>query len=242
MIKFIILCLAYLGLILLLPTGRYLFKRYKINRWCRVLNLHAHLDVFNKLYEGVDGFSLSKQARKDNDAFEYTYGEIEFLSFTALLSLTHPDENTRFYDLGSGTGKAVLAAAMVYKMASYCGVELFKDLYDISVKLQKHLNRLPEYEATAEKITFIHADFLTIDLSNATLIFINSTAFIGETWQSLNERLVETAIGATIITVSKTLTSSVFEIIKTTEINMSWGPATVYIQVHQGGTSEISGL
>jgi SAM-dependent methyltransferase len=235
MIKIFIICFAYLGVILLLPAGRYLYKKYKINQWCKALNLHAHFAVFNQLYESVDGFSLSKQARQDHDAFEYTYGEIEFLSFIALLSLTHPDENTRFYDLGSGTGKAVLAAAMVYDMESYCGVELFKTLYDVSVKQQKHLSRLPEYEGKAEKIEFIHADFLTVDLSKATLIFINSTAFVGETWQLLNERLVETAFGATIITISKKLTSSVFSITKTTKINMSWGPATVYIQVHQGG-------
>lgn len=234
MLDFILICLAYLVIILLVPTGRYLIKKYKISVWRKALNLDMHHACFLKLYESVDGFSLSKQARASGDAFEYTYGEIEFLSFIALISLTHPDQNTVFYDLGSGTGKAVLACAMVFDMRSCCGVELFESLYDASVRQQKHLARLPGYEAKAKTISFIHDDFLNVDLSSATLIFINSTAFVGETWQLLNQRLVETAVGATIITISKKLTSTVFAITRTTHINMSWGIATVYIQKHQG--------
>lgn len=70
--------------------------------------------MFQNLYEDVDGYSISRKARVKMDAFAYTYGEIEFLSFIALLSLVKPNENSVFYDLGSGTGKAVIAAAMVY--------------------------------------------------------------------------------------------------------------------------------
>lgn len=60
---------------------------------------------------------------------EYAYGEIKFMSFIALLSLTNPDADTVFYDLGSGIGKAVLACSMVFPIRKSVGVELFPELY-----------------------------------------------------------------------------------------------------------------
>lgn len=91
-------------------------QKRKIRRWQDALAISKHLAVFQQLYADVNGFALSKKARLGGDAFEYVYGEIEFESFTALLSLCHPNSSTIFYDLGSGTGKAVLACAMVFNV------------------------------------------------------------------------------------------------------------------------------
>lgn len=214
--------------LMLLPTCRYFKKQYKIKNWLKALDLKKHQAAFTKIYDSIDGFYLSKIARKDHDAFEYTYGEIDFLSFIALISLTHPDKNTRLYDLGCGVGKAIISCAMVYDMDLYCGIELFKDLHEVAVKQQKHLLRLPEYEINAKKISFICDDFLNVNLEDATLIFINSTAFVGLTWQLLNEKLAATS-AATIITVSKKLTTEMFTVVFSTRVNMSWGVATVFI-------------
>src|SRR3990167_7454451 len=79
-------------------------KKNKIKRWSKSLNLQHHGQVFETLVHDTDGFLLSRQARQGRDAFDYVYGEIDFLSFIALIALTHPHENTQFYDLGSGIG------------------------------------------------------------------------------------------------------------------------------------------
>lgn len=234
MIKFVLGFIVFICTLMVVPIYRYIVKKSKIKCWLKKLDIKNHEAIFDKLYSATNGFLISRQARQDRDAFEYTYGEIEFISFVALISLTHPNQNTKFYDLGSGTGRAVLACAMVFDMESCCGVELFEGLYEEAIKQKKHLSRLPGYEKKADLISFIHEDFLNVDLSNATLIFINSTAFVGLTWQLLNEHLAQVALGAIIITVSKKLTSSVFEVKKTTQINMSWGVATVYIHEYRG--------
>ena len=208
-------------------------KKNKIKRWANSLNLPQHSQVFNELFCNTDGFALSKLAREKQDAFAYTYGEIEFLSFIALIGLTHPDENTRFYDLGSGVGKAAIACALVFDLKQSCGIELFEPLHQEALTQKKRLARVPGYESKAERIQFIHNDFLQEDLGPATLLFINATTFIGDLWKQLSEKLGEVAGGATVITISKKLSSNAFKVIRTTQVNMSWGIVTAYIQEHQ---------
>ena len=87
------LCLLLVGLVLLIYP--YQKKRWLINSWQKSLNVPEHALIFHKLYSTVNGFNLSRKARNRQDALDYIYGEIEFLSFTALLSLTKPDHNPR---------------------------------------------------------------------------------------------------------------------------------------------------
>jgi hypothetical protein len=204
-------------------------KRWRINRWQNALDLPKHTLVFNQLYRSVDGFSLSRQARHQQDALDYIYGEIEFVSFIALLSLTKPDEHTVFYDLGSGVGKAVLACAMVYPVRQCVGVELLPELHECANQQKNQLATQAEYIESTKKIQFILADFLKVDLSDATLIFINSTTLFGETWEQLCNAVHRAPYVETIITTSKPLISDVFISKICTEIQMSWGIVSVYI-------------
>ncbi len=196
----------------------------------RKLSLKKHQIIFNMIFKDVNGFSLSKTARKQNDAPEYTYGEITFIPFIALLSQTKIDENTIFYDLGSGVGKAVIACSMVLPIKKSYGIELFTNLHSCALHQQIKLNKYPEYKHKADKIHFINDNFLNIDFKDATLIFINATAFIGETWDKLNAKFEVLKTPITIITTSKKISAKNFAIVKTTYVEMSWGIVVAYIQ------------
>lgn len=200
-----------------------------IKKWYCTLNLDQHYLIYQQLYEHTNGFALSKQARERNDALEYTYGEINFISFIALLSLAKPSKNTLFYDLGSGTGKAVLACAMVFKVQKSCGIELFAELHQAALEQKTRLNALPDYQSQANSIHFIHSNFLDINFNDATLIMINATAFFGETWLALNLKLEQLPTSVIVITTSKKLSSPAFSLIKTTVVEMSWGYVKAYI-------------
>jgi len=215
-----------LALVLSYP---YLCRQFKVIRWRRAWALDKHLAAFQQLFAGVDGFNLSRNARSAGDAFEYTYGEIDFISFIALLSLTKPDHTTVFYDLGSGIGKAVIACAMVFPVKKSCGIELFTTIHTAAVNQLALLRQLPAYVQAAEAIYFINDSFLHADFKDATLIFINATAFIGETWTHLNQRLATLHPGITVITTSKQLSSNKFTVIHTTRVQMSWGIVQAYI-------------
>ncbi len=221
--------LSLIGLLVLLAYYPRWQLQTDIQRWYNALNLKTHEAHYEELYKDIDGFSLSVQARVLHDALEYTYGEIDFVSFIALLSLTNPDANTIFYDLGSGTGKAVLACAMVFNVQKSCGIELFGPLNRVALKQQQRLQKLSAYLAQSNALHFIHANFLNYDFSEATLIFINATGFFGDAWLSVQQSLRQLKPGTMIITTSKPLNSDGFLLIKKTKVQMSWGRVFAFI-------------
>lgn len=221
-IIWILLFMALSGLVWL-PSKRW----WQLKRWRRSLHLDQHEACFLKLFNDVNGFLLSKDARRSHDAMEYTYGEIEFNSFIALISLTHPTSETIFYDLGSGVGKAVIACAMVYPVKKSCGIELFPLLHQAALTQQKRLQRIPAYQTA--NISFICTNFLHSDFQDATHIFINSTALFGESWQQLCEHLATLASETWIITTSKSLPATHFNLLYKTLISVSWGRVHAYI-------------
>ncbi len=225
----ILLLLIIISLFALLYP--YWQKRMAIKHWYNTLAIDKHKNNHLTLFRDINGFALSREARTTGDAIEYTYGEIDFVPFIALLSLVKPNMNTVFYDLGSGTGKAVLACAMVFNVRKSCGIELFNALHETALKQQHHLQQLPDYRMHANTLHFMNADFTQVDFSDATLIFMNATAFFGETWAVNQQCLHQLKPGAIVITTSKKLSLDIFRIIKTTTVQMSWGPVSAY--VHQ---------
>ena len=170
--------------------------------------------------------SLVKSGRCQ--APEYVYGEIEFESFLALVGLTRPTADTVFYDLGSGAGKAVLACAMVYNMAYYAGIELFESLHACATAQQESLKKNQHYLANAQKVQFIHGDFLAIPWPHATLVFIHSTMF-SAFWDTLNAKFSLLKPGAWVIVISTKLSHPMFQLYRQTKVLMSWGVATAYV-------------
>lgn len=202
----------------------------RVKRWKNTLSLDKHFAVFQQLYANIDGFALSKAERIQGDAFEYVYGEIEFESFIALLSLGNPNSATVFYDLGSGTGKAVLACAMVFNVKKSCGIELFSSLYQTAELQQGRLKELPDYFEKAKCIEFKKADILQTRFDEASLIFINATGFFGDSWIAVSKSIEQIKSGSLVISTSKSLSSELFTCLRVTQVAMSWGIVNAFIQ------------
>lgn len=206
------------------------WRRYTLWRWKSRLHLNDHLRALDHISASTNGFQLSRESRIDSDAFEYVYGEIDSSSLVALLSLTQPNPSTVFYDLGSGVGKAVLMCAMTFNVKKACGIELFPLLHQAAQQQLESLNTNPVYYHTAKKIEFICGDFLYIDFSDATVIFISATGLFGDTWIALNQHLEQLPGAPLIITTTKKLLSPKFKLHHTTRVQMSWGVVNAYIQ------------
>ncbi|WP_131782084.1 methyltransferase [Legionella gresilensis] len=201
-----------------------------IKKWQRALQLHIHQPIFDKLYEDVNGFVLSKAARAHHDAIEYTYGEIEFESFIALLSLCKLQPNTVFYDLGSGTGKAVIACTMVFDICKSYGIELFLPLHKCAQKQLQRLAQIESYQDKAKKIILKHENFLDSSIQDGTIIFINATTFIAELWEQISKHVEQVKPGTLVISTSKLLTSKCFAVTRIVPLKVSWGVINAYIQ------------
>lgn len=205
-------------------------RNRQIQRWRQSLALDEHEPHYQALYADVNGFALSRSARCQQDDIAFIYGEIKFNPFIALLSLCPIGPETVFYDLGSGTGKAVLACAMVFDIQKSCGIELFPELHQAAEQQRLRLQQVPAYYRKASQCYFKQANFLDEVFDDASIIFINATAFFGDYWQTISHHLEQLKPGTFVISTSKAIQSSGFICEKVTSVEMSWGIVTAYIQ------------
>lgn len=79
------------------------------------MNVDQAEGIFNLLYRDIDGFTISMNNRRrlNLESKELTYGEITLPALIKILDQVHPKDDDIFYDLGCGTGKVVIAAALL---------------------------------------------------------------------------------------------------------------------------------
>lgn len=179
----------------------------------------AYQEIF-ELYKNVNVKPLLDRDRNQLhlNTIEFTYGEIQILSLAFLISKIKTESDKIFLDLGSGAGKAVIAMAKMFDFEKCRGIEILPSL----VMLSKNLTDLAQIE-------FIQQDFLETALYPADIIFINATAFFGESLEKLKLKLTEAKPGAKIICVSKQLSEKHFKLIHQAIAPMSFGNARVFV-------------
>lgn len=206
---------------------------------------------YNELLEKAKKEAKEESENKKLQKENFIYGEVNFRAISyILLYLTHVhklDEKGYFYDLGSGTGRAVIGAALSTYFSKYIGIEYLDSLYNTSIIIKNKFEKdfenyykdnkdiLPKYNNgnNMPDIEFIHGDFLKIDLSNASFIFINSTTFsdklLGDLAQKFNEDCKSgTIVVNTTMELSK-LDKNKWEFLPYFRRYMSWGIATINV-------------
>ena len=63
------------------------------------------------------------------------YGEVDFASFYTVLRKINAAPGQVFYDLGSGTGKAVFAARITQDFSKCIGIEILSKLHQQAAKI-----------------------------------------------------------------------------------------------------------
>lgn len=194
-----------------------------------------HQRIFENIYEGINGFDISFDSRSHAPAEEddsLTYGEVTLAAIEQMLTAL-PSRKGVFYDLGSGTGKAVLAAALVGDFTSLTGVELLPELFAAAELARRKFIVATEPFCTNQRtqpdINFILGDLVAIDYSDADVVFIPSTCYSETLMSMIRRRATMLRAGAILITVSQTLQSSAFELYTSLEVPMSWGKSTIFI-------------
>lgn len=222
------------------------FNRQRIRYWAALLQERGwkstvHYDrcltIFKKLYSNVNAAKISISERNTkglSDNIAYTYGEVVFYSFVRILEMAEPKPQEVFYDLGSGAGKAVFIAGLVFDFSKACGIEKLEGLYNLSIETLANLKTLPERETLLShketNIQFIHGDFLQEDFSDADIVFINATCFRGDLFNEIIVRLLKLKPGARVILGSANLENiGGFELKYSNLHLMSWGLNAVKI-------------
>jgi hypothetical protein len=193
------------------------------------------LQIVNQLYENMNGFSVSKKDRKmlaQNDS-SLIYGEITSQALFELLEIVQPQRSEVFYDLGSGAGKPLLWASILYPWRKCCGIEILPSLYQLSIEQSQKLINHPEISKMLPgqqfNIEFINNNFLNCDFSDANVILVEATAFSYDLWEGLVDKFFTLPAGVRIIILTKKIQSEQFEQIHVGNYMMSWGMNTVNI-------------
>ena len=147
-----------------------------------------------------------------------------------------------FYDLGSGTGKPVIAMSLIFHFKRLIGIEYLENLFRLSLEIKKTYDRTirDKFENnqqlfnfnTPNQIEFLQGDFLKHNWEDTSIIFANSTCFsLGMMQNIASKANKECKSGTIIITFTKRLTnlSTDWELRDGFRRLMTWGIATIYV-------------
>lgn len=187
--------------------------------------------IITSLYNNSDAYIISRNACKKRGikGNDFVYGEIEFLSFLTLLKKINPQPHDIFYDLGCGSGKAVLTTALCFNIQKACGVELLTELYDLANTQLNKARRLAPDLTSLDHVQFYNHDFLNCDFSDATILFINATCINENNWKELLKKIMKLPTETRIILTSKHIHHDHFKLLSASKELMSWGMNTVNI-------------
>ena len=190
------------------------------------------------------GRKLSNKERNDNGSNNsLNYGEIDYESFYQTLSTlkrletsdknNYITQNKVFYDLGCGTGKALVAVRLTEDFKKVHGVEIMSSLYQEGKKridiFNSKLNDKGLLLTYNEPITIQQGDILEVDWSDGDIVFCNSTAFCPDLMEKLSKKASQLKIDSIVITYTKALSDDCFKIIDKSRIKASWGACSALI-------------
>lgn len=185
--------------------------------------------AFERLFVALplaDGYRLSAaetEARalpKVSDSLDLTYGDVRFDALSRALAAAAPAEGGVFYDLGSGTGRGVLAAALQFPLARAVGVEYLAALHEAALgpaaAYEALRAELPSVgpgargglcpDRMAARVELLCSDLFAVEVGQADVVFACCVTWGEGIMARLAAKLAaELAEGARVVTVGRTM-------------------------------------
>lgn len=174
-----------------------------------------------------------------------TYGEVEYESLAVVFARIREfgglAEGGVFVDLGSGCGRPVIAAGLLYSgFSQLVGVEILRGLYEMSLQVKREWDGSAESrgdEGGSSAIQFILGSILDLDAYDWTkgnVILANSTCFTIPFFDQIEKIAENCRPGTIFISLTHCLgygvgASTSWELLDSMRLPMSWGHAEVSI-------------
>jgi hypothetical protein len=147
----------------------------------------------DSIFENSSGYISYYEGEKEEKKKEQvylTYGEILYDSVEEIIKLSEFTKDDVFFDLGSGLGKVGLHVFMKSPVKQAIGIEYSEKRYDIAMEILKEAKEeLPELFDGDRELKNINGNFLKVDISSATVIFICATCYSEELMVSIGEQI-----------------------------------------------------
>lgn len=195
--------------------------------------------AWSGVFADVDGGGISQKDRaampKKSSAL--TYGEVEFIPFLQVLGAAKPQEGDVFYDLGSGTGKALLEAALCFPFSKCVGIELLGGLVATSQAVLErarsgdHADATEATRAAANRVEIRPGSFLELDFSDADVVYTSSICFEDELMVGMSRCARTMKPGSRFITLKSFPDDEMplWTVLSHNWWKMSWGRTSVYV-------------
>ena len=204
------------------------------NPYCASVSLNAR----------KERIEVGKALHSVGDA-ELAYGSSNFFAFSSLLERCNIQAGDRFLDLGSGCGRAVLAAAILHghKLSNCHGIELLESLHNLAVGCERRFSILRSSEPHSRydfgrcEIGFSVGDIRSAPWpTSPTIVFVGSAVLSPATLDQVEARCVERLpLHGRVVSMSRQLfrqkpsRAKQFEITATLMVRMSWGHCRCYV-------------
>lgn len=172
-------------------------------------------------------FRISRQdcAREKLSKYLTVYGETSLLAFEHILQQVSASPNDTLYEMGSGTGRALLFANLRFQMNAV-GYEVIPTFVDKTKQLIKRLR-------LEESVSIYQQNWFQADLSKGTIFFVVGTCYSDSEVEVMKAKLREVPSGAHVITVSFPLEVDYLKRIDKQSYFFSWGRDIVYFHLRK---------
>ena len=132
------------------------------------LFLHVKERILEQRQEKLLGIKTCGLYRKKEDVSlfgdETIYAPLKYSELLKMIEYLKVKESDIFFDLGCGSGRVIFALAC-HKIKKAIGVELRKTLVDRALTNQQ------AFSGDSSKVSIIHQDVATLELSDGTIIY-----------------------------------------------------------------------
>jgi hypothetical protein len=199
--------------------------------------------------ERAKALSRAERAERNMTHSSLVYGETPFRAVWAAFDRLHAlgvctQGGGNFYDFGSGTGKATLAAVLAHDFHKCRGLEVLAQLHGASMEVLERWNAtthaaLPPAKQRCD-VRFLNQDIAATEWRDATFVFASCACFNEQLMRTIAEKGEECRAGCIFVGVAKRIDDERhWELLDESEHEMSWGPAPVYIQRRRTAEEEL---
>lgn len=138
----------------------------------------AHAKCFSDLpianaYSLSANEALRRGLPKRSEEVDLTYGDVPIPAVANVLCAVSPRQGTIFYDLGSGVGRGVIAAALLHRFSHCVGIELLTDLHAATLEPARRFSELQgapdraglDPSRIAMQVSFVNSDLFDCHLA-----------------------------------------------------------------------------